>query len=250
MSVDRGFCETEISALWSAFASNREAARRQDLLLHYLPFARIMAAKLYATRTFLEVEFDDYLQYARLGLLEAIDRFEPDRGFKFETYGAQRIRGAILSGMEVYSEMHEQAAARKRIVQQRLETLTADEDSTLAAPSDVFAQLAELAMGLAVGFALEDSGLHMEPDQERTYQDNTFAGLEMRQLRAQIQSLLEQLPVRQRQVMQYHYLQQLPFEEIAAMLEVTSGRISQLHKGALLALRAAWVTRPGIDWSG
>lgn len=234
-------------ALWRAFAGGRDPALRERLVAHYLPFARIMAAKLYGARTHMYVEFDEYLQYARLGLIEAVDRFDAARGYQFETYAGARINGAILSGMEAYSEVHEQVAARQRAVRARMASLQEPRRDT-ADPADLFGYLAELAIGLAVGFALDDTGMYQERD--TPYRDNTYAGVELKQLRARLEGLVDGLPGKHKQVVSYHYLQQLQFEEIADMLGVTRGRIAQIHKEALLKLREALRGQQALNWSG
>ncbi len=241
----------EESALWAVFALNGSAEARERLIGLHLPFARIMAAKLYATRTHREVEFDEYLQFARVGLVEAVDRFDAARGYKFETFAASRISGAILNGMRSYSEVHEQVAARKRIVAERTESLRQDTASMdTRDPSAVFAYLAELAIGLALGFALDDTGMVRAGEATSDLRDQTYTGVELRQLRRRVRGLIEELPERQRQVMSCHYLQQLPFEEIATMLDVTRGRISQIHKEALCRLRAGLGLGTPLDLSG
>lgn len=239
----------DAAAMWRAYADDGASARRERLIEHYLPFSRMMAAKMYAGRTHMQVEFDEYLQLARLGLIEAIDRFDPARGYKFETYAASRINGAILNGMEAYSEVHEQVAARKRVVGARLELLK-DGGGTSAQPADVFAYLAELAVGLAIGFALDNPAMYQDPDMAVHFPDNTYSGVELKQLRARISALVEGLPGKHRQVIGYHYLQQLAFEEIADMLQLSRGRIAQLHKEALLKLREALLTRQELNLSG
>jgi RNA polymerase sigma factor for flagellar operon FliA len=225
----------EVAALWQALGSGDTVARTA-LVQRHMPFARTLAAKMYAGRTHREMEFDDYLQYARVGLMEAVDRFDPSRGFKFETYAGSRINGAILDGMRSFTEIQQQIYARKQIVATRVDILqdTAPDGSDASA---LFAYLAELAIGLAVGFTLEDTGMYR--DENSNYEDNTYAGLEMRQLRERVRQLVGVLPEKQRQVISYHYLQQRPFEEIADMLGLTRGRIAQLHKEALGRLRDA-----------
>ncbi|MRW94183.1 sigma-70 family RNA polymerase sigma factor [Duganella sp. FT80W] len=245
MHVDTG----ETAALWEEFARSRAAALRERLASHYLPFARMLAAKMYANRTHLQVEFDEYLQYARVGLLEAVDRFDSTRGFKFETYAASRINGAILNGMASYSEVHEQIAARKRLIEERMASLKEPERTTQR-PDDLFGYLAELAIGLAVGFALDDTGMYQEPEQSVSYRDYTYASVELAQLRARLKALLDTLPARHAQVIRGHYLQQLPFEQLAEMLALSRGRISQIHKEALLKLREGLRATPELNWSG
>lgn len=240
------YAPSDVGALWEHFATGRAGEARERLIVHHLPFARIMAAKLYAARPHrVQIEFDDYLQYARVGLLEAIDRFEPQRGIKFETFAASRVTGAVLNGLTTFTEMQEQVSARKRLIQDRIDSLS------VAAPdgadSDgLFRYLAELAIGMAVGFALDDSG--MQPDSEPRYPDNAYAGLELRQLRERIRAMIDALPENQRRVIAAHYLQRMPFEEVASMLDLSRGRIAQIHRDALLRLRETLRTRAQDSW--
>jgi len=233
-------------ALWQDFRVGRGEAQRQRLVVRYLEFARMLAARLYARRTYEGLEFDDYLQFARLGLLEAVDRYDGMQGAKFETYAAHRINGAILDGLASYSDMQRQVAARRRVEAERIEGLHGaapkGED-----PAALFAYLADLAVGLALGMALEGTG--MVQDEHASCPARPYDGLALRQLRARLKEALSELPERQRNVLVWHYLEQRPFEEIGAQLKVSRGRVSQLHKEALEALRQRWRGGNAVDWS-
>ena len=226
-----------LAALWQALVAQRELGVRARLIERYMRFARIMAARSYARRSFGGVEFEDYLQYAHVGLIESIDRFEPERGIKFETFAAPRISGAILNGLETASDIHGQVSARRRLLAQRVASLGEGSEEA-DNPDQVFAALAEVAIGLAVGFALDDSGMYR--CDEREYPDNGYAALEMKQVRERALALMAQLPGNQRLVIQYHYMQHIAFDQIAQMLELSKGRISQIHKEALGKLRAGF----------
>ncbi|MEN9865089.1 MAG: hypothetical protein RL748_679 [Pseudomonadota bacterium] len=234
--------------LWLAWEQRHEPEQRVKLIDLYLPFARMMAAKLYARRSYPELEFMDYLQYATVGLLESIDRFERQRGVSFETYAGVRIKGAILNGIASLSEKQEQVQARQRVLDARLQALqpetTAQAD---AMPIDaVFASLAELAIGLAMGFVLEDTGM-FQAEPGLGYHDNTYQRVEMRQLQERMHHYLAALPENENRILSYHYLQHLGFEEIARLLGVSRGRISQLHKQALARMRKLMEAKDGID---
>jgi len=235
----------DLEALWAHFVSTGDIETRNALLLAYEKFARTMAAKAYANRVSTGLEFADYLQYARIGMLEAVDRFDPAYGTKFETFAAPRITGAILNGLTSESELHEQLAARKRAIAQRTESLNANA-STNAAGS-VFARLADLAIGLAVGFMLEGSGMYQGTDDGTA--DNTYSRVELRQLRRQVQEAVERLPERQRQVIFAHYIQNLAFEEIAGSMQLSRGRVSQLHREGLATLRGRLHGDAEVDFS-
>jgi RNA polymerase sigma factor for flagellar operon FliA len=228
--------------LWAAFRQSGDPSVREQLVGAYLGFTRVMAAKVYARRPNADnalrandaMEFGDYLQYASVGLLEAVDRFDPQHGVLFETFAASRITGAVLTGLESASEISRQIAARKRVNGQRAASLDGDVPA-LTGPEAVFARLADIALGLAVGFALEESNMYVQ--EEGAYADNTYAALELKQLRGRVSAALGSLSPSHRRVMQSHYLQQMPFDDVAASMSLTRGRISQLHSEALDKLR-------------
>lgn len=219
---------------------------REQLIEHYLPLARIMAGKLYAGRTHDEIEFDDYLQLATIGLIETIDRFDPWRGVQFKTYATVRMRGAILNGLERLSEKQQQIACRQRLREERADALAAD-----AMPDDLdglFGMLAEVGVGLALGILLEGSGMVDEDAQAGLReQPSYFAHVELQQLREQVRALVDSLPGQERTVTWLHYVQDMPFADIALKLEVSRGRIAQIHRKALASLRERCKTLRSCD---
>lgn len=233
-------------ALWAAWGASPDNALRQQLIEFYLPFARMMAGKAYGKRTYPELEFMDYLQYASIGLIESIDRFNPARGVSFETYAGVRIKGAILSGIATLSEKQEQVGARKRLIDSRVQDLAAGTEEDSAAPDDVFGKLADIAIGLALGFMLEDTGM-LHDDEQPPLLDTTYQQVEMKLAQQRLQHLLVNLPENEHRIINYHYFQHLAFDEVAAILQLSKGRISQLHKQALKRLRSSMQSRDGID---
>jgi len=246
LSIPFAVDDVALQTLWQRFVAQRRDAERDMLAMHYQEYARTHAAMLYGRRTHLQLEFADYLQYARVGLLEAIERYDPVAGARFETYAARRIQGAILNGIAHYTEMQEQIAARQRVLGDRL--AAGAKPAPGGDPAALFGYLAELAVGLALGFALEDTG--MVQGAEGSYQDRAYAGIELRQMAAQLRELLAALPERPRMVLSWHYLQERSFEEIARELGVTKGRVSQLHREGLQLLRERWRSREPMDWWG
>lgn len=224
----------ETLRMWASFVQTRDGGLRDKLVAAYMGFTRMMAAKVYARRTFSDMEFSDYLQYATVGLIEAVDRFDPARGVLFETFAAIRITGAMLSGIEASSEIQRQIAARKRVLAERVGSLDVPV-VPLSGAEAVFAQLAEMAIGLAVGFALEESGMYAQEEGE--YADNTYAGVELKQLQTRVRTAVTALAPNQRRVIESHYLHHMPFEEVAKGMSLTRGRISQIHKEALQRLQ-------------
>lgn len=219
-------------ASWAAVRAGDTQARGR-LIEAYLPFARIMAARLYAARVDHDIEFDDYLQYATVGLIESVDRFDPAFGTLFKTFAAHRIQGAVSNGLEQLSEKRTQVGTRRRLQAERRDSAAAALDDG----TDLFQQLADVAVGLALGFVLEDARDDALADGDGPEQP--YGALEMAQLRTRLQALVAGLPQRERLVIKYHYLNQVPFNLIADTMGITKGRVSQIHRNALDQLRKA-----------
>ena len=223
-------------ALWRAFAAGRDADARNRVIEHYLPLARAIAATLYVRRGAVVVEFMDYMQLATLGLIESVDRFDVQRGVPFEAYAAPRLRGAVLNALDGLSETYEQSELRKRLRQDRLESL---HRGWAAGKSDLFGELADIAVGFALGYMLEGSALVSPDEAHDGYRQEFYRGVEQRQLGETLARLVAALPDQERRVVRYHYYQGLEFQEIAGLFGVTKGRISQIHRQALQLIREA-----------
>src|SRR5215472_13357369 len=178
-----GSASGEEPELWARFLDKTDPEARGRLIDLHIPFARILAAKLYASRRVRETEFEDYLHYAIIGMIEAIDRFDPSRNVLFRTFAAHRIQGSILNNVEQLSERDEQMALKARLRKQRVDALReGGEEGAKASP--LFEQMAEVAVGLALGYMLEGSGMYVAPEDSRT--DDVYSGQELKQLRQTI----------------------------------------------------------------
>ena len=215
------------------WAHRQSPADRAALVDAYTPLVRRLAAKCYARRVGAELEFADLVQLGMVGLLEAIDRYAPERGVRFETFATYRVEGAILNGLPAYSELQRQLEFRRHMVNERSASIQLRDDAPRTADSALL-RLADLAVGLALGFALEDSGMYQPA--EASLPDNAYARIELQQLRARLATLVKELPEGERRVIERHYFQQMPFEDIAACVKLTKGRISQLHRAGLKRL--------------
>ena len=222
--------------LWRA-RSGSDGEAQAALVDLYLPFARSIAADLYRKRIDDAVEFNEYFQYASLGLLEAIQRFDVERGLAFTTYATYRIRGSVLNGLERSTERREQLAYLRRQRQQRVRELA---DSGI---DDAFGQVVELTINLALGFLIEDSNVAAEAEDPESPEELEAVD----QLKQNIVSAIGNLPPRERVIIQYYYFHQTGFDQLADQLGVTKGRVSQLHKQALGRLRKAVSGRLLLD---
>lgn len=236
--------DQEVTTLWNAFGASQDATAREHLIARYGGLARRIAIKLYSTRMDDSVPFDDYLQYARVGLIEAIDRYEPGRGASFETFSTHRIRGAVLNGLVHETELKASRSKRQRRLAEREESLAGE---VIARPENAALEdFVRLSVGLAVGLILDEG---VEGVADESAHANPYSQVETVQLHARVRQLVEQLPARERQVMQCHYYEQREFQEIGAALGISKGRVSQLHARALARIHEALNARPKIDRS-
>lgn len=223
-----------------------EPGERAVLVAAYSRLVHRLAQRVYARRVGGELQLGDLVQHGMVGLLESIDRFEPDRGVRFESFAFLRIDGAILNGLAAQSELQRQLAVLREEKRQRLRSL-ADEIPPDAASA--LERLAGLAVGVAMGLLLDDAA-ETDAAGEPAIPDNAYCRTELAQLKRQLTELMQLLPEAQRHVLHRHYFQQLPFEQIASDLGLSRGRISQLHHAALRRLKDLLRQARWLDVSG
>jgi RNA polymerase sigma factor FliA len=232
-------------ALWEQWRETRSEQAHGQLAALYGDYARIVAASYYARRFHDEIEFAEYSQFAYVGLLEAIERFDPAFGVQFRTFAARRMHGAILDGVEKLTEKQQQIAAVRRLRAQRKDSLLEEGEAAPVSrtPEQVLRFVSEIGLGLAVSWLLEGTGMVDGGERSETMQ--FYQSVELRQLRERLLQLVKDLPAQQSRVISAHYLQEIPFEEIAQSMGLSKGRISQIHKQALATLRASLHPPPG-----
>jgi RNA polymerase sigma factor for flagellar operon FliA len=223
------------AALWSAFKRDQSSTARETLFLRYLPFATTIAKRHFFDRTGGDIEYADLRQLACAGLLEAIDGYEPGFGTAFTAYAGRRIAGSIVDGISKTSEVREQISFRKRVRTERARSLVAASPAPVSA-TDAIQALADLAVGLALGYMLEGTALYASEDQSDT-RVSAYESLALKETIARVLDELSKLPEREGAVMRHHYLTGLTFDQIGALLGVTKGRVSQIHRSAIERLR-------------
>ncbi|WP_026449125.1 RNA polymerase sigma factor WhiG [Actinopolyspora mortivallis] len=242
--------EAGIAALWHAFGQSRDQKLRDRLVLHYAPLVKYVAGRV-GTGLPAHVEVSDLIQSGVFGLVDAIEKFEPERGLKFETYAMQRIRGAILDDLRAQDWVPRSVRSRARDVERALERLEAKlqrsaTDAELAAElslsteelRELFAQLqmtSVVALDDLIGVGRGTASLaETLPDERAEDPVNTLVD---RDSRRQLAEAVERLSDRDRIVVTLYYFENLTLAEIGKVLGVTESRVCQLHTRAVLRLR-------------
>lgn len=215
------------AAFWRRLRLEGDEACRTALFDLYVGRARAIARHEMKRRPSYGLDRGDFEQLAFSGLLEAIDRFDPMRGAPFDAFARHRIRGAIADGIAKSSENAAQFGARRRLEQERLRDLRRESPGESS-----IAELAELASALAIGMIAENARLEYDGEGAGLYQSVAWRDLEL-----QIIGEIDNLPETERTVVRQHYLNDVPFTEIAQLLKLSKGRVAQLHRAAIMRIR-------------
>ena len=220
------------AAMWREHLDRPSAKSRSDLFMRFMPFARRVAHDEWHRTGGQGFEREDFEQLAHEGLLQAIDRFDATRGARFESYARHRIRGCILNGLAKACESSSQFSYRKRTERERLCSLRTQEGTT-ALPLQ---RLTDLAVMVALG-ALLEARTEVEPDHVASDAPTAFETLAWNQLCGEVDKRLAQLPDNEAFVLDQHYRQGLQFQQVALLMGMSKGRVSQLHAQGLEKLR-------------
>ena len=221
------------ASLWRRYRLEEEAECREHLFNRYVNFARALAGRFFRKCTPPKPELADYRHFAYQGLLEAIDIYNPLRGAPFEYFARRRIVGSISDGIAHMSEREARISQRRRIERGRVRSLSQTETGK---QRDPLSELSDLAVGLAVGLILEGTRL-IGTDKDADPAPSAYDSLEYRQLQARLANAVQMLPAREEAIIRHHYANGLSFTQIAQLMSLSKGRVSQLHQSALGRLR-------------
>ncbi len=250
--------EKGIDALWLEFKRTGVQALRNQLIIYYAPFVKYVAGRVLSglPRHFDE---DDLVSYGIIGLIDAIERFEPDRKLRFETYAIPRIKGAIIDELRSIDWVPRSVRTKARAVEQAFTSLEA---TLRRAPTEVeVAAELEMTMGefqkalrkiSSVGMMALDEVLRGGERSERSTLGETLpdraqgpvAALEAKESKEALVRAVDGMPERERTVLLMYYYDGMTLTEIGDVLGVTESRVCQIHTKALRQLRSKLADRP------
>jgi len=233
-----------IETAWDAWHVSQEATARDWLVVHYASLVKFVAGRLAAGLP-KSVDTGDLVSAGVFGLMNAIDKFDPANGAKFETYAIPRIRGAILDGLRALDWVPRSVRSRSRSVQDAIALL---EHQLGRTPTDE-----EISNELKITVEelekwLADIAAGSVGPLDHVAMDNTAAeadaqiqpgrAMEEGELRAAMRVEISKLPEREQAILILYYEDGLTLSEIGDALGVTESRISQIHTKAVLQLRS------------
>ena len=240
-------------AVWQEYRRSHDQLVRDRLILTYAPLVKFVAGRVGASLP-AHVDEQDLVSYGLLGLISAIERYDPDREIKFETFAMARIRGAIIDELRSLDWVPRSVRTRAKQIERAIAVL---ERELMRAPTDT-----EIAQKLGVsGDELEESlreisRTSVDPLDELwspsgggdsvalidTIEDGNGHSpefsLEQTEIREVLAEAISGLPEREKLVVTLYYFEELTLREVGEVLGVTESRVSQLHTKAILRLKA------------
>jgi RNA polymerase sigma factor for flagellar operon FliA len=237
----------EVERWWQRWFASRDQGARDRLIEHYSPLVKFVAGRIGAGLPS-SVDPGDLVSAGVFGLIDAVERFDPERGVKFETFAVPRIRGAVFDGLRSLDWVPRSVRSRAREVESAFSEL---EGKLGRAPTDE-----EISSHLKISGAEFQKWLSSIATTTVGPLDRALAAgaeprsligdtpespgsvVEESDLRRIVRQEVLRLPEREKLVMSFYYDEGLTLAEIGSVLGVTESRVSQIHTKAVLHLRA------------
>jgi RNA polymerase sigma factor for flagellar operon FliA len=245
--------ESDIDRLWRSYKDRGAREVRDRLILHYSPLVKYVAGRV-AVGLPQSVEQSDLVSYGIFGLIDAIDKFDPRRGYKFETYAIARIKGAILDELRSIDWVPRSVRSKARAIEQAYGKLEGElhrtpSDAELARELDMTDDQLQSALGQIsfIGLvALDEMLASPERGDSVTLGDLVpsnpdeapGAAVEVEEMRTFLADAVGRMPEREKVVLSLYYYEGLTLAEIGSVLGVTESRVCQIHTKAVLQLRS------------
>lgn len=235
--------DTNMIHLWQQYQQNKSAKIRERLLEHYLPLVKLVAGRL-AIGMPSHVDKDDLASCGFFGLLEALERFDPSRGIKFETYAVARIRGSIIDSIRaqdwVPMTVRQKARRYEKTVAQLENELgrSATDQEIANALGITLIELQNLLnkLNTTTIVPLEEFA-KKETSSNQTF--NLSENIEEQEVKEILARSIAKLPEKEKLVVTLYYYEGLTLKEISIIMKLSEARVSQLHTKAIFRMRGA-----------
>ncbi len=239
--------DADLQMQWSRWLNRRNQAAREHLIVHYSPLVKFVAGRVGAGLPS-SVDPGDLVSSGVFGLIDAIERYDPDRGVKFETFAVPRIRGAVYDGLRQLDWVPRSVRSRARNVERAFSELEHElgrspNDEELAShlhisPEELARWLSAIAsttvgpLDRAIAAGAEPAAADGPGSQAPS------AVVEDRETSRVVRDEIRKLPERGKLVLSLYYDEGLTLAEIGEILGVTESRVSQIHTKSVLQLRS------------
>jgi RNA polymerase sigma factor for flagellar operon FliA len=228
----------------------KDPAYRDQLISEYLPYVKRIVQRL-AVHLPSTVDIDDLMNVGVIGLIQAVDRYDPRRDNKFMTYAIFRIKGAVLSELrarDFLSRSNRRKIRELESAYQRLEQKLGREVEDKEIAQELGVELEQVyrtkQMSSISFISLEELGVSSKDEKEKLMSflanndDDALNLTKLKELKEALGGAIKQLPEKERLVVSLYYLDELTMKETGKVLGITESRVSQIHSQAILHLRS------------
>lgn len=248
------FGDVELRDLWKKYKATGDKHARERLVLAYSPLVKYVAGKM-GSGLPSYVDDADLISYGLTGLISAIERFEPSREIKFETYAMSRIKGSIIDELRSMDWVPRSVRMRAREferanakLEHKLHRAPTDQelaDELGVTPEELQEHIQQISNSAVIAldelWSVSDSSggqvslLDTIEDPNAADPEKSFDAVNVKE---QIAEAISRLPEREKLVVALYYYENLTLREIGEVLGVTESRVSQLHTKAVLRLKS------------
>ncbi len=243
----------DIQNRWQDYLTSRDQDLRDQLITQYAPLVKYVAGRMVVSLPGL-INNEDILSYGTIGLIQAVDRFDPAQGVKFETYAIRRIRGSIIDAIRSLHPLSRDTNRRAREIEQAYDHLVQslgrmpDDEEVAAHLGLTLKEFHSHLRDASTTIVSLDTSLGDGGDEDRTSlveqiaaEDETGVAdqVERADLRKRLVGAIRNLSERDRTLVSLYYYEELTLKEISEVLGVSTSRVSQLHSAAIFKLRSA-----------
>lgn len=243
--------QIETEGILEEFFTSRSPELREKLVLQSVPLVHYLLGRMGITQE-RGSDYEDLAHQGLMGLIEAVDHFDPKYNAKFSTYASLRIRGKIMDYLRTTDWMPRSARKRSRMIQKSITTLWSEnfrEPTEDEIASHLGTNVEDIHQGLAdTNRVLVSLDIMMEGGEEgdvslhEKYADESQADpldvLEQKDMAAEMATAIQNLEEREQMVLSLYYNEELTFKEIGKVLDITESRVCQLHARAIISLKA------------
>lgn len=245
------------AVLWERYTTTSDPATREQLILQYAPLVKYVMGRLAISLPAI-LDYEDVLSSGTIGLIEAIERFEPSKGVKFETYAIARIKGAIIDTLRSLDRLPRSVRQKARAADQAVTRLTLDlgrEPSDQEVASELGISVAQYLKSIVdaswITVSLDAMGPSGDGDEESSGDvsvadpdvEEVTTNLEREEMIGDLASSIRELPEREQLILSLYYKDELTMREVSKVLDISESRVCQLHARALTRLRASLARR-------
>ncbi|MDR1539937.1 MAG: FliA/WhiG family RNA polymerase sigma factor [Clostridiales bacterium] len=237
----------DMDKIWRAYIATKDPGLRETLIIEYAPLVKIIAGRL-SIHIGQYVEYEDIISYGIFGLIDAIDKFEPSKGIKFETYASIRIRGSIIDNIRKLDWVPRTLRAKNKKLEKTYSDLTLElghepSSEELAEKLDISVEETQDLMrksSVVSLVSLDDylSANHEANPAESDGGNSLDKSIEEREVKKMLTDAIDQLGEKEKKVVMLYYFEELTLKEISAVLGVSESRVSQIHSKAVMLLQS------------